>query len=62
MTENQFREILSRLTCFFPHSEDDMFTEYLPLKAEISVTKEPVAWEDGQGAPRLGRQVRGHAP
>ena len=46
MTESQFREILSRLTCFFPHSEEDMFTEYLPLKAEISVTKEPVAWED----------------
>ncbi|MCQ2402591.1 MAG: glycosyl hydrolase-related protein [Lentisphaeria bacterium] len=46
MIQNQFNEVITRLNNFFSRSEEDMFTEYEPMTAEISVVKEPVSWKE----------------
>ena len=46
MTENQFKEILSRLKVFYERSEEDMFQEYAPLEATIAVSQDPVPWAE----------------
>ena len=46
MTDSQFQENLTRLELFHPRSEEDMFTDYSFLHAEVGVSDEPVAWED----------------
>ncbi len=46
MTQNQFTEIMTRLNNFYDRSEEDMFTEYAPMTAEIAVTKEAVPWKE----------------
>ncbi|MGN0867149.1 MAG: alpha-mannosidase [Oligosphaeraceae bacterium] len=46
MTENQFKEVLSRLNVFYSRSEEDMFQEYAPLEATIAVSQEPVPWKE----------------
>ena len=46
MTDSQFQENLTRLELFHPRSEEDMFTDYSFLHAEVGVSDEPVAWQD----------------
>ncbi len=46
MNDRQFAENLTRLNTFFDRSEEDMFTEYAPLTAEVATTDDPVAWKD----------------
>lgn len=46
MTQNQFTEITNRLNVFYERSEEDLFTEYAPMTAEIAVTPEAVPWKD----------------